>query len=203
MKNYFYLIILLIFTSCVEPEQMAADSSGDKMVSTSNKNSAELGNVIQLFCEASSLKDAKKMTNLVYPKLFGSELGKDKIEYMFMRQLKATERFVISNIQMEQEPQLVYSFKKDQFFTHTYSSEVDLKISADSPVSFDDLAKQMTNNDPNAEINTEERSIKFSDKKKILLVKNDQGTYVLPEIFLDFLAIPGLNVNVLKEQFQI
>jgi molybdopterin-biosynthesis enzyme MoeA-like protein len=199
MKNIFYLLVLLAFASCSENVTSTEKELSNEKVAASNENTATLENVIQEFCAASSQKNEKKMTNLVYPGLFNQQLDKQAVQYMFRRQLMATERFLVTNIQEAEKPKLVYEFKNDEFYIQTYTSDIDIKISPSSTVAFQDLVTQITQNDPNAEVNELDQSIKFSEKRKILIVKNAEGTYVLPEVFLDFLSIEGLDVQELKQ----
>jgi len=188
--------------SCGESKKSSADEKTSSNTPVSSLNSASLNDVLLQFCEASSNKDEKKMVNLIYPGIFSKELDKAAVQYLFQRQFQATERFLISNVQENGEPELIYTLKSNKFYIQTYFSDVDIKLSSSSTVSFEDFSAQMLKNDPKAKVNQEDRSVQFSEKRKIVLVSNEDGTYVLPEIFIDDLKDEGLDKEKLKLAFK-
>jgi len=201
MKKLIQIIFILFLFSCTETST-SNDTKSSNDAPVTSVNSAKLNDVLLQFCEASSMKDEKKMINLIYPGLFSKQLEKTAVQYLFVRQFQATERFSITNVQEEGEPELVYTFNNEKFYIQKYTSDVDIKLSNSSTVSFEDFAAQMLQNDSEANINREDQSVQFSEKRKILLISNQDGTYVLPEIFINDLKVEGLDKEELKTSFK-
>jgi len=178
MKNSIFFLVSVFLFAC-----------------SSKENNATVHNVIEKFCAASSIKDEKQMTSLVYPKLFNDNLDKGMVQYMFMRQMQATERFKITNIQFENEPKLIYTFKNEEFFVQSYTSDTDIKFARSAAEGFSQQKNNILKIDPNAVVDENELSLKFNQKRKIILVKNEKGTFILPEIFVDYLEVPNCSTS--------
>lgn len=170
--------------------------------SSSNSDQQKLEKVISDYCEATNTKNAKAIPGLLYPALF-DELSRENVEQMFYNQLKATRKFSIRDLKFEGDAIELDRTENSVVYGQKYSSTIDIGIDSTlASQGFDMLIEMAKTADPNAVIDDDNYEITYSEKKKLMLVLQNDTAYILPDVFLPSLKNPKINIETILEKYK-
>lgn len=156
-------------------------SENSKSVPT---DQAKIRNVILSYCEATTERRAEDIPELLFPDVFSDDMNKLSVVEMFYKQLDATKKFEITNVRFEEDAILLEDTGSVKVYCQKYFSETHIELTEGSPENvFKVLAEQATNSDPDAEIDYENLILKYTDKKKLVIVNQAGKYYLIPDAF--------------------
>lgn len=182
----------------------ACDSMENSPSETVDTRSTQtkIESVISEYCKANNERTAEVIPDLLYPRLYNDSMNRKAVIEMFYNQLNATKKFEISNLEFDKEATLIADSLGIEVYCQKYHSEIEMVLHENTPINmFDLLSSEAQNSDSNVEINRENLTLKYADKRQLMVIKEEGKCYIVPDVFFGFLKLEHLNVSEILRNF--